>query len=190
MNRAIRRAAVIALSALTLVGCAHAPSKSDETSTSVTSTRTPRLTDNSGRHPVTFDPCLDIPDSTITQAGYDPTTKENADFPGEYTFLGCKYRTSQRQYRLTFLSGNITFEEERQKTAAYAEPIEINGRRALLELKPDLVDSCAISLETAYGILIFSRTLVHNSIGPAPTEEWCAGLEDTARLIEPLLPEG
>lgn len=140
---------------------------------------------------VAFDPCRDVPDDVISRAGYDPTSREASEYPmSGYTFLRCYFETPVRQYGLSLLSGNITFAEEKKKTEAFAEPIEINGRPALLELDPTDRDGCAISLETNYGILIVLRGLHHDYIGPAPREEWCAGLEDTARLIEPLLADG
>lgn len=104
-----------------------------------------------------------------------------------YTFLGCDFRTPERKYSLTFLSGNITFAEEIEKTDDYAAPLEINGRRALKLFREHALEECSYVLETNYGILILLRGLEFNDIGFAPQEEWCAGLEDTAILIEPLL---
>lgn len=168
----------------TLTGCGEGEADRQSESAATTTTRAPRITDNSGRPQVTFDPCLDIPDNVLTEAGYNPTTKENADYPMEYTFLGCDYDTPVRKYNLSLLSGNITFAEEVKKTAEYAQPIDINGRRGLLEFKASTKYSCAVSLETDYGVLILSRLLFQAG---APESEWCAGLEDTARLIEPLI---
>ncbi|KLL95168.1 hypothetical protein NJ76_29330, partial [Rhodococcus sp. IITR03] len=61
----------VALAALAVVATACSPSAaddvmSDEASTSTT--RTPRITDDSGRPPVTFDPCYDIPDDVMNAA--------------------------------------------------------------------------------------------------------------------------
>ncbi|MFD4366809.1 DUF3558 domain-containing protein [Rhodococcus sp. NPDC058521] len=172
------------LALATLTGCGEGEADSQSESAATTTTRTPRITDNSGRPQVTFDPCLDLPDSVLTQAGYDPATKKTADYPMEYTFLGCSYRTQVRQYSLSMLSGNVTFAEEVEKTAEYAQPIDINGRNGLLEFNPSMKYACAVSLETDYGVLILSRNLFKAG---APESEWCAGLEDTARLIEPLI---
>lgn len=182
-----------ALTALVLTGCGTdtvigAP---ETGSTAAASTeRAPRIINKDGRPQVTFDPCLDLPDTVLIEAGYDPKTVDKSDFDAEYTFLGCNWQTPQTKYRLGLLSGNITFAEEQQKTAAYAVPIDINGRRALLEQKPGTSDVCAMTLETNYGILILGRNLFDDRIGPAPQSEWCAGLEDTARLFEPYLPKG
>lgn len=180
---------MIAVTIAALTGCGT-PELQVESDVAAADTpaRTPRLTDNSGRPPVTFDPCLDVPDDVLSQAGYDPASKRHTDYPlDDYTFLGCEFVTPVRQYGLSLLSGNVSFAEEQEKTAAYAQPININGREALLKLDPALRDACAITLNTDYGILIIARDLHSDYIGPAPQEEWCAGLEDTARIIEPLL---
>ncbi|MFD4366869.1 DUF3558 domain-containing protein [Rhodococcus sp. NPDC058521] len=190
MNRASATCA-LALSIAVLSGCGTTDSDSESaTSSAESTTRVPRLTDDSERPPVAFDPCLDIPDEILSGAGYDPSSKKVSDYPmGDYTFLGCDFKTPVRQYGLSFLSSNISFAEEEQKTAAYAQPITVNGRRALLEVQETNRETCAISLETSYGILIVIRNLHHNEIGIAPQEQWCAGLEDTVRQIEPLLPK-
>lgn len=182
----------ITLTALALAGCnTEAPGGVTDPVASSTATRAPRYVDKSDRPQVTFDPCLDLPDATLVEAGYDPKSEETADFtPDSYTFLGCSYDTPQRLYGLNVLSGNISFAEEQEKKKAYAEAIEINGRRALLDWQPDVRDDCAVSMKTAYGILIVSRIILKDSAGPSPESEWCAGLEDTARIFEPFLPKG
>lgn len=192
MTLAAKRFAV-ALAALALAGCNNQTEngQSDPAELSSPTTRVPRHVDSSGRPQVLFDPCLDLPDSALIEAGYDPNSEENADFtPDSYTFLGCSYDTPQRRYGLNVLSGNITFDEEREKTKSYATAIEINGRKALLEWEPAKSDECAVSVETSDGVLIVSRLILRDSPGPSPQLEWCAGLEDTARIIEPFIPKG
>lgn len=181
---------VLTVALTALVGCGTNDSQPASNTSGEQTERIPRVTDNSGRPAVVFDPCLDVPDDVISQAGYVPESKKQSDYPlDDYTFLGCDFDTPVRQYGLSLLSGNVTFEEEKEKTAAFAKPINVNGRDGLLKLDPTLVDACAVTLETDYGILIIVRDLYSSHIGPAPQEEWCAGLEDTAGLIEPLLPK-
>lgn len=178
--------------AVAVSGCGTpAVSPQSDTDTSLTTTmRTPRYVDNSDRPRVTFDPCLDIPDSALIEAGYDPESEENADFKGgSYTFLGCSYDTSQRRYGMNVLSGNVSFAEEQEKTRAYATPIEINGRRALLKFNPEVRNACDLSIETSDGFLGFTRRLIVDYAGAAPESEWCAGLEDTARIFERYIPK-
>ncbi|MFE7421223.1 DUF3558 domain-containing protein [Rhodococcus sp. NPDC057529] len=156
----------------------------------VSLTRVPRHIDKSDRPHVTFDPCLDVPDTALIEAGYDPSSEENADFtPDEYTFLGCSYDTPRRLYGLNVLSGNISFAEEQEKSRAYATHIDVNGRRALLKVEADQPDACAISIETSYGVLIVDRSVFKGTGAPAPESEWCAGLEDTARIFERYIPK-
>jgi len=183
----------VALAAIALAGCSSQAEagQSDPAGSTSTTTRVPRHIDESDRPQVSFDPCLDLPDAALVTAGYDPKSEQNADFtPDSYTFLGCSYDTPQRRYGLNILSGNITFDEEREKTKSYATTTEINGRRALLEWEPQKSDECAVSVETSDGVLIVSRLILKDTPGPSPQAEWCAGLEDTARIIEPFIPKG
>lgn len=186
--RSSTAACVLTLCTVLLTGCGSTGAQSAADATAESSTLNSDVTGGSGRPPIAFDPCLDIPDDVITRAGYDPASKELTEYPLDgYTFRRCDIKTPVRKYTLSVLSGNVTFAEEQKKTADYAQPIDINGRRALLKLEATNIETCAISLETTYGILILLRTLNFNDIGYAPQEQWCAGLEDTARLIEPLL---
>ena len=195
MHRSTQRI-FIALTALALSGCSTATvdgQSNPETTPESTTARVPRHVDQSDRPQVIFDPCLDIPDSAIVEAGYDAASEENADFtPDEYTFLGCTYDTPQRLYGLNVLSGNISFEEERQKvqsTQRSTRPIEINGRPALLEFDSGKPDVCAVSMETSSGFVILDRNLFKGTGTHAPESEWCAGLEDTARIFERYIPK-
>ncbi|MFE5705146.1 DUF3558 domain-containing protein [Rhodococcus koreensis] len=187
---------LIALATLVSTACSTATvdgQSNSEMTPVLTTARVPRHIDQSDRPQVTFDPCLDIPDSAIIEAGYDVASEENADFtPDEYTFLGCTYDTPQRLYGLNVLSGNISFEEERQKvqtTQKSTRPIEINGRPALLEFDSAKPDVCAVSMETSSGFVILDRNLFKGTGAHAPESEWCAGLEDTARIFERYIPK-
>ncbi|BAH50312.1 DUF3558 domain-containing protein [Rhodococcus opacus] len=187
----------VAVASLLLAGCSTQTANGESTLTELpTSTvRMPRHVDQSDRPQVIFDPCLDIPDSTLTAAGYDPTSEKNADFKGgSYTFLGCSYDSFHRPegfyYGMNVLSGNISFAEEQEKKKDHSTPIDINGRRGLLIFDSTVTDYCELSVETSYGVLGFTRSIFSDHAGPAPVSEWCTGLEDTARTYEPLIPKG
>ncbi|MGI1849035.1 MULTISPECIES: DUF3558 domain-containing protein [Rhodococcus] len=167
-----------------------APAEPPATST----TRVPRIVDESDRPPVTFDPCLDIPDQVLRDAGYDPKSEEVSDFAAtHYTFLTCRYEGTLyipgvlHRYGLNVMAGNITFAEVQEKIAEYSTFTEVNGRRALLELDPGRPWSCAVNVETSFGVLIVSRVHHPDNSAEAPRHELCTGIEDTtARLTAPL----
>ncbi|REE75869.1 uncharacterized protein DUF3558 [Rhodococcus wratislaviensis] len=186
----------VAAVSLLLAGCSTHAASREATPTELPSStvRVPRHVDQSDRPQVTFDPCLDIPDSTLTAAGYDPTSEKNADFTGgSYTFLGCSYDSFHKPegfyYGMNVLSGNISFAEEQEKKKDHSTPIEINGRRALLIFDSTVRDYCELSVETPYGVLGFTRSIFADHAGPVSVPEWCGGLEDTARTYEPLIPK-
>ncbi|MGW5286085.1 DUF3558 domain-containing protein [Rhodococcus pyridinivorans] len=192
------RWSIVALAALAVMGTACSPGSADDVAvgdeTATTTTRTPRITDDSGRPPVTFDPCYDIPDDLMNAAGYDAVKKELADMPmGTYTFLGCLYKNDdyipgvRRGFGLNILSGNVTLEEEAQKNGHISEPTSINGRAALLRVDPAASLACTYVLETSFGIVIFDRLYHSDSVTRPPIEVWCDWFEELVASIEPFL---
>ncbi|MBS9373141.1 DUF3558 domain-containing protein [Rhodococcus sp. B50] len=186
---------IIALAAVAAVMTACSPSAADDLTNdeaTTSTTRTPRITDDSGRPPVTFDPCYDIPDDVMNAAGYDAAKKEVADMPmGTYTFLGCTYRKDdlvpgvRRGYGLNILSGNVSLDEELKKNGHVATHTSINGRPALRQLDPDTKDSCKYTLQTEFGVIFLIRLYYKDRPGPVPQEEWCVGMEEFVASIEP-----
>ncbi len=185
---------IVALAAVAAVVAACSPSVADDAAgdeTPTSTTRTPRITDDSGRPPVTFDPCYDIPDDVMNAAGYDAAKKEVADMPmGTYTFLGCTYRDRnkvpgvRRGYSLNILAGNVSLEEELGNNGHIATAATINNRRALLEIDTNRNGTCKYVLETEFGIVMFTRILHTERPGHAPVEEWCADFEDLIAAVE------
>ncbi|WP_072688868.1 DUF3558 domain-containing protein [Rhodococcus marinonascens] len=189
-----RSVAALLAAASILTGCGAAPETPQAVPASDTvppspTTRVPRQVDQSDRPLVAFDPCLDIPDEALVEAGYDPQSKDVDAVAADYhTFLICGFKTPQRQYGLNVLSSNITFAEEQEKVADYSTPIELDGRRALRKVASTL--SCAVSMETNYGILIVSRIFFSTRSDQNPEVERCIGIEDTASIIARYLPGG
>ncbi|MFD6895140.1 DUF3558 domain-containing protein [Rhodococcus sp. NPDC060086] len=170
------------------------PVAAEEPAPTTPTTRPPRLTDESGRPDITFDPCLDIPDDVLVDAGYDPRTKDIADYLMEqYTFMVCTYRAPVkvpgviRSYGLNILSGNVSIDEELAKVGDVASETTVNGRRALLEYDPKPDNSCAITLQTDFGIIIFDRLYHADHTRTLTFDERCGGLADTVALFEPFV---
>ncbi|MFD6857585.1 DUF3558 domain-containing protein [Rhodococcus sp. NPDC060090] len=186
-------AAVIAVAS----ACGPAPTTvvDDSTTGAATSTtRAPRIVDDSGRPDITFDPCLDLPDEVMSAAGYNAAHKEFADMPmGSYTFLGCEYNKPdlvpgvRRGYGLNVLSGNVTLDEELKKNADVAIPTTVNGRPALREVGPSGNDECTYALQTSFGIVLFNRLYNKDHAGPVARDEWCAGMEEFMASVEPYI---
>ncbi|MBX4167726.1 DUF3558 domain-containing protein [Rhodococcus sp. DMU2021] len=189
---------IVALAALAVMGTACSPGSADDVAvgdeTATTTTRTPRITDDSGRPPVTFDPCYDIPDDVMNAAGYDAAKKEIADMPmGTYTFLGCAYEGTisipgvLARYDLLVLAGNVTLDEELKRNGHVAESVQIDGRPALVEVNPNARDTCRYVLQTTFGIVGLSRIYHKDHPGAVPQDEWCAGVLDLATTLEPFI---
>ncbi|MCK0093099.1 DUF3558 domain-containing protein [Rhodococcus sp. HNM0563] len=183
------------LAATTACGTDAPPEASPNTADTVPSTtRTPRVVDDSGRPAITFDPCLDLPDDVLVDAQYDPKYKRPSENPmGSYSFLGCGFRGTLsipdllEDYRLSILAGNVTLEEEWDKDGDISTRTRVNGRDALLQLDPNMHNNCSIAVRTDFGIVIFSRTHYAPDARVLPTDEWCTGLHDTVALFEPFI---
>ncbi|ANZ25858.1 hypothetical protein A4U64_15165 [Rhodococcus sp. WB1] len=194
-------AAAGALLALaSLIGCADSTATTDTASktpsTPATTTRVPRLVDESDRPLVAFDPCLDIPDDVLISAGYDPRSENNADFAAtHYTMLGCSYdgtvkRPGVAAYGLTVRSANFDWAIELQKTADNGDnvvPTEIAGRRAILKTNTSYPESCHMSVETSYGVMLFGQVVFGSEVEYLPESQWCVGLAHTAERIVTVL---
>lgn len=185
---------MLALATLAAAVTACSPNTADSTAskdTATSTTRTPRITDDSGRPPVTFDPCYDIPDDVMNAVGYDAESKELADMPmGSYTFLGCAYEGTRSipgvlaRYDLLVMAGNVTLSEEVRKNRNIATDTHVNGRTALVEVDPNMRDTCRYILRTSFGIVGISRIYHKDHSGTVPQREWCAGVEDLAAVVE------
>ena len=192
--------AVVGLSALLVAGCSPsvepapvAAEAATSTSTPTTTTRVPRATDNSGRPPVTFDPCLDIPDDVLIGFGFDAADKDELAYPmGTHTFLGCLYVSnapldSPRRHYLTILSANVTLEEELEKDGQYATPTEVNGRPGVIEINEAFEGECTYVLSTDFGTVHYLYSTTTYSKKPLPVDEWCIGVDEFIATLEPFL---
>ena len=115
MKVRIRSVLVLLLAATFVAACGQGDSDPADLAASgaESTTRAPRFTDQSDRPLVTYDPCLDIPESAIEEAGLDPLSKSEQDFPGgDRTFLGCTYIT-RRVVGVNILSTNSTLDARR-----------------------------------------------------------------------------
>ncbi|ATL69900.1 DUF3558 domain-containing protein [Nocardia terpenica] len=142
---------------------------------------------NENRPDVAFDPCTWIDDDTVKRIGYDPQSRKRAtDIHAEYTFLGCEFKSPDKAYVLSILSGNRTMDEGRSKAGLDGDQVEdltIDGHAAML-LRPNRRALCDLLLQTKVGYVDFARVTFADKIdGPVP--EQCAGMTD---LAEPIIP--
>lgn len=156
------------------------------------STPAPRVTDDSGRPQVLFDPCNDISPATLVHMGYQRDHKDNSDFRGgDYTFMSCDFRSPD--YYLSISSGNITVAEqeaqqERDSATKVVTPITVGGRSGWIARDPSRDQICTMSFSTSYGEVLFDRfqrDKAHESGGDV-----CGGMEATAQIIASILPPG
>ncbi|MDG3010420.1 DUF3558 domain-containing protein [Rhodococcus sp. D2-41] len=149
------------------------------------------LAGGSGRSEVTFDPCRDLPAAVVSEAGYDPQSRDTQQKPfnsddGE-TFLLCGFLSDL--YSIVIDSGNRTVAEQKaQASGKELTQVSINGRQGLIIHDPGDTYACTLAFSTSYGEIMLARTLRDpaEKAGMDP----CGGLQDTAKIIASALPKG
>ncbi|MFD4439312.1 DUF3558 domain-containing protein [Nocardia sp. NPDC058519] len=149
---------------------------------------------SSNRAPVKFDPCFEISDQAISQAGYNPETRERIDQVHEgWAFIGCTFERieSVRGQRLnvgglTITSTNTSVDEIRKKNEGEQRTVqdtEVDGRRGITYRVGG--ETCVTALpgpDAALSIMVDST---------AALTEWsaCEHMQQTAEIIEAALPK-
>ncbi|WP_280362902.1 DUF3558 domain-containing protein [Nocardia wallacei] len=150
--------------------------------------------DPAGRKPVGYDPCLEIGDTSVSKAGFDPSTRERSDqLHTGYAFIGCTFERKEqvrgnihRVGSLTISSTDITldqFREREQREGAAATEISVNGREAIFYKRP-AGEACFVVMkgpDAAIDLQVDSA---------AALTEWsaCDHAQEIAAIIESELP--
>ncbi|TQF65592.1 DUF3558 domain-containing protein [Rhodococcus spelaei] len=144
----------------------------------------PTQINDTGRPDVTFDPCLDLGDDTIRGLGVDPTTRKRDDSVfSTYAFLSCTFQSDLNIVRIS--SSNITLQEYRDRFGAVAEPINVNGREAIM--LRDEVETCDIVMHTREGV-VWTKSSLRSEARKRGMDK-CDGLLELSQKVEPLIPE-
>ncbi|QNG20185.1 DUF3558 domain-containing protein [Rhodococcus triatomae] len=192
VTRTIGAAAIVVAVAASVAGCSGDDDTGEVSATGQAPTsevREPRFTDQSARPDVIFDPCLDIPDEALVEAGLDPSTKAYEDYPGpDRTFLICAFVSPAADVYVNIASSNSTFDEYVAKEAGNdLREYELDGRRAVdLRMRSSGIN-CTLTVEIGIGIFALTRDLFERDM---TREQWCDGMDDIARVFLNYLPEG
>lgn len=142
----------------------------------------------SGMYPkVTFDPCTQIGDETITKAGFDPKTAERNDSMGDpHTKLACLYSGADRN--VVIGAANSPFDEEQARTAPNSQPTTINGRQSLIGVSIVNRRGCTVEMRTSFGEIIID--MANKTTAKMRDLPQCEGALEIAQLVEQTLPKG
>ncbi|MDG3015260.1 DUF3558 domain-containing protein [Speluncibacter jeojiensis] len=179
--------------AVTLGGCASPTTGQTATAASATTTTAhsgPRLTDDSGRPQVLFDPCNDISPAVLVKMGLDPNSKEHSDFQrGTYTFMSCQFKSDM--YVLGVSSGNTTTAEqeaEQKRHSANVTPITVAGRVGWVAVNPSRPRTCIVAFTTSYGEVMVDRMQLDKAADQGLGV--CDGMKQSAETVASILPLG
>ncbi|MDG3015258.1 DUF3558 domain-containing protein [Speluncibacter jeojiensis] len=181
--------------AVTLGGCASPTTGQTATVASVTTAPAPsgpRLTDDSGRPQVLFDPCNDISPAVLVKMSLDPNSKEHSDFEGgTYTFMSCQFKSDM--YVLGVSSGNTTAaeqraEQQRDSATKTVTPVTVAGRAGWMAVDPSRPRICRLTFTTSYGEVMVDRMQLDKAADQGLGV--CDGMEQSAEIVASILPPG
>ncbi|WP_446226198.1 DUF3558 family protein [Nocardia sp. IBHARD005] len=145
------------------------------------------------RSPVKFDPCFEVSDKTVSEAGYSPETRKRIDQVHDgWAFIGCTFERIEPVRKqqlavahLTILSTNISVSEVREKEAERTTVNDVRvGSHAGISYRGEGMGSCAMTMDGPDSAL----SIDVSSVGQT---EWnaCEQMQRTAEIIEAALPE-
>jgi hypothetical protein len=129
-----------------------------------------------------FDPCGDIDDQIVRDAGFNPATREPKSPTGEYN-AACQFTSADMS--LVISTSRTTFEEFRDRYLGVREGLDIGKRPAVVVRKsePDL--PCELAMKAGDGIVTLQTTL------NVTARQWginrCARIVEIATVIEPVI---
>ncbi|MFE6926084.1 DUF3558 domain-containing protein [Nocardia sp. NPDC057663] len=140
-------------------------------------------------NPVRWDPCVEVPDSTVSEIGFAPETRERSDAINyDYAFIGCKFwrreevRGQALQTGGLFIkSANISLQQIRDREDE--EEFTANGRAGVL-FRDRAAASCTVALPGPDGV-------VHIMVGSFPElTDWdaCDHIGEIVGAVETLIP--
>ncbi|WP_181064665.1 DUF3558 domain-containing protein [Nocardia nova] len=143
-----------------------------------------KYTGAEGRPKVTFDPCTWIPDSAVSQLGFDPSTRHRGhDIVAEQTFLTCYLDSRDKGLQLD--SGNVTLDEVKHKYAGRTQDLSVNGRPAVLTPNKSGSQDCSVDLQTKAGY--FGITFIVTTNGDLKGIKPCDRIVEAAKTLEPFV---
>lgn len=203
MRRAILVTTSAVIAVLAAAGCSdsgssdatttvNSPTSAPKPSISVSVKSAPQQPNSGSRRPVAYDPCVEIGDETISQAGFDPKTRERADqIHQDYAFIACDFKRMQdvdgqtlSVGGLTISSTNVTLDEFRRREGNAATATKVAGREAIT-YKDVSSESCNIVTSGPDGTI---DLMVDSS---AALSDWngCDHAQQIAEIVVAALPK-
>ncbi|MBF6192196.1 DUF3558 domain-containing protein [Nocardia implantans] len=140
---------------------------------------------------VRFDPCFEVSDDLVAEAGFDPATRQRSS--GEIvtdllTAVGCSFRRIAVIDGQKTITGNVTVHstnsplDQIKSTDKYAvfNTDAVNGRAAALYTVAALPGSCYAAISSADGTLEVSLTAIP---GAAPVPAACDQIREVATIF-------
>jgi hypothetical protein len=137
-----------------------------------------------------FNPCTQLPDNILTEAGLNPATKNVVTDPpeGESSWRVCAWRTPDNLIRVTILSTSHTLDQARaNENLTHKTDTTIGSRPALRSHDKTETDgrSCYTSFQAGQGLFEIKATWFEEE---GWTRDICQISSEFATALEPHLP--
>ncbi len=142
---------------------------------------------------MTHDPCSELGDDDVTEAGFDPHTRERIDrIFDTYSFVGCQFKHMEQDKfqqmaptRTLFVnSTNVTLEEFRAREGSNSTATRVNGSEAI-SYTSQVAGACYIVVETSYGTLSVGKSVASALTAEKP----CDHMQEIAATIHSAMPD-
>ncbi|WP_446225561.1 DUF3558 domain-containing protein [Nocardia sp. IBHARD005] len=141
---------------------------------------------------VAFDPCFRVVDSLISQAGFDPNSRQR--YASEvtsslWTKIGCSFRRSELVNGEESLTGFLSILTNSEKVAEIRQnprnevvsTNSINGRPAVIYRPPLAIPTCDAAIESPDGTMLVSLTTPPTTSVPEPAP--CDQVRNVANIV-------
>ncbi|MGQ4600362.1 DUF3558 family protein [Nocardia sp. R6R-6] len=174
----------------TVVSATASPATSAKMTASV-KVNVPPAPVQSGAQQVRFDPCVRVGDDVVTQAGFDPATRERSTaeiVSSLFTEIGCqfwretlidgeKYPTGL----VTVTSSDLTLDDIRKNPGnSIFNSDPIGGREAVLYRTPQVEGVCSASVKSSDGTFTVG---LHVQLGPVAVPPACDQIRQIAETF-------
>ncbi|MFD3705817.1 DUF3558 family protein [Nocardia sp. NPDC058658] len=142
-----------------------------------------------GPVPIQWDPCFKVNDNTVSELGFDPTTRRRETYlDREETKTGCRFTRKMDDPNshgevgwLVVITNTLTL-EQLSFVFPNAPKVTIDGREGISI--PEDGDSCGITMTGPDGTIAVR-------LGATPARSWdpCEQIENAARVVESTLPK-
>ena len=130
-----------------------------------------------------FDPCKDVPDSSLTSYGLDPSKKTTSAVQDAGLGVGCAWKS--QQVTIDFFTTPQTVDDLAARPFLNIKKITVDDRSSV-QFQIDVQRSCVVGIPLPTATVVVNLSVNFSSIGEVDA---CATVLDIATKLAPTLPK-